>query len=183
MTARMEWHGNALRLAGRAAILLTLASGVAWAQAHESQAGKAPPKSRTLTGEIVDMGCYLGREAKGADHRSCALKCVAGGMPMGLLTADGSLYLLTMNHENADAYNKAKEMAGLAVEVTGPVFERDGIKALDLVSIANTKPGTPGSKGGANTAMYVCPMHPDVQSNQAGSCPKCGMSLERKASN
>jgi Cu+-exporting ATPase len=25
---------------------------------------------------------------------------------------------------------------------------------------------------------YTCPMHPEVRSNQAGSCPKCGMGLE-----
>jgi len=28
--------------------------------------------------------------------------------------------------------------------------------------------------------FYVCPMHPDVQSKQAGKCPKCKMKLEKK---
>ncbi|MCF6272888.1 MAG: hypothetical protein L3J37_06805 [Rhodobacteraceae bacterium] len=28
------------------------------------------------------------------------------------------------------------------------------------------------------TAKYVCPMHPEVTSNEPGSCPKCGMFLE-----
>ena len=28
---------------------------------------------------------------------------------------------------------------------------------------------------------YVCPMHPEVVSDTPGSCPKCGMALERKA--
>lgn len=28
-------------------------------------------------------------------------------------------------------------------------------------------------------AVYQCPMHPDVVSSSAGSCPKCGMALER----
>lgn len=28
--------------------------------------------------------------------------------------------------------------------------------------------------------IYVCPMHPEVQSENPGRCPKCGMSLERK---
>ncbi len=26
--------------------------------------------------------------------------------------------------------------------------------------------------------IYTCPMHPEVQQNQAGACPKCGMALE-----
>ncbi len=30
------------------------------------------------------------------------------------------------------------------------------------------------------TPGYVCPMHPSVISNEAGSCPVCGMSLEAK---
>jgi cobalt-zinc-cadmium efflux system outer membrane protein len=29
-------------------------------------------------------------------------------------------------------------------------------------------------------AVYVCPMHPEVQSNKPGKCPKCGMTLEKK---
>jgi len=29
-----------------------------------------------------------------------------------------------------------------------------------------------------STAMYTCPMHPDVQQVGSGNCPKCGMALE-----
>jgi Cu+-exporting ATPase len=29
-------------------------------------------------------------------------------------------------------------------------------------------------------AIYTCPMHPEVQQNHPGDCPKCGMSLELK---
>ncbi len=29
-----------------------------------------------------------------------------------------------------------------------------------------------------SSAIYTCPMHPEVQQDQPGSCPKCGMSLE-----
>jgi hypothetical protein len=28
-------------------------------------------------------------------------------------------------------------------------------------------------------AVYTCPMHPDVQASEPGSCPKCGMALRR----
>jgi len=30
-----------------------------------------------------------------------------------------------------------------------------------------------------NTTKWTCPMHPDVQSDDAGDCPQCGMALER----
>lgn len=29
------------------------------------------------------------------------------------------------------------------------------------------------------SALYTCPMHPEVQSDHSGACPKCGMSLDR----
>ena len=28
--------------------------------------------------------------------------------------------------------------------------------------------------------VYTCPMHPEVKSDKAGKCPKCGMKLEKK---
>ena len=31
------------------------------------------------------------------------------------------------------------------------------------------------------TAMYACPMHPEVTSTKPGKCSKCGMALEKKS--
>ncbi len=28
--------------------------------------------------------------------------------------------------------------------------------------------------------IYTCPMHPEVQQDEPGNCPKCGMKLEKK---
>jgi len=92
-------------------------------------------KPAVLTGEIVDTGCYLGHAARGAQHAECAMKCVNGGMPMGLLTADNKLYVLTMNHDNADPYNKAKDMMAAMVEVTGMVSERNGVHIIDVTDL------------------------------------------------
>jgi len=102
---------------------------------------KAKPAARaaTLKGEIVDLGCYLGHGAKGAEHMGCASKCIAGGMPMGLLTADGKLYLLTLDHENADPYNKCKDLAAATVEVRGQLMERNGMLALDVTDVKPAK--------------------------------------------
>ena len=86
---------------------------------------------KSVTGEVVDMGCYLQHEAHGAKHVACGTKCVAGGMPMGILTADGTVYLVTMNHDDADPYNQLKKMVGQTVTVTGPVSERGGVKGID----------------------------------------------------
>lgn len=100
------------------------------AGAHEMHKHKAS----TLTGEVVDTGCYLGHAARGADHVGCATKCINGGMPMGLLTGKGTLYLITMNHDNPDAYNRLKGMAGKRVTVRGEIMTRGGTRGIDVTA-------------------------------------------------
>ena len=95
----------------------------------------AAPKQVTLKGEIVDTGCFLAHGARGEKHKGCANKCIANGMPMGLLTSDGTLYLLTLDHDNADPYNQAKDMSAQTVEVTGTVLARNGMKAIDVTGV------------------------------------------------
>lgn len=89
-------------------------------------------KSMTIRGEIVDMGCYLSSGAKGKDHQGCAEMCLKNGMPMGLLTKDGTLYLLTVSHGNVDPFNQAKQWAATQVEITGPFSERNGVRAIEV---------------------------------------------------
>jgi hypothetical protein len=107
--------------------------------AKTSMSHEATAPDKSVTGEVVDMGCYLAHEAHGAKHIACGTKCVAGGMPMGLLSADGSLYLLTLNHDNPDPYNALKKMVGQNVTVTGPVNERGGVKGLDVSKMVAAK--------------------------------------------
>jgi hypothetical protein len=126
-------------LAAVLAFVGAFAAGAADEVKKDQTTMKMEPKVMTLKGEIVDMGCYMGHGAKGPDHASCALRCIANGMPMGLLTADGTLYVMTMNHDNADPYNSAKKMAADIVEITGPVSERSGVKSIEVTDVKGTK--------------------------------------------
>jgi hypothetical protein len=38
----------------------------------------------------------------------------------------------------------------------------------------------PPADAGASSAVYVCPMHPEVTSSAPGVCPKCNMKLVLK---
>ncbi len=137
---------GALFLAGAVAV-----SGAAIAHegAHDAKAAaksedkKAEQASKPVTvlGEVVDTGCYLGAGEKGTKHKGCAASCISNGMPMGLLTEGGELYLMTPPHGNMDAYNKLKEWAAAKVEVTGKVQERSGMKSIEVAS-AKQAPAT-----------------------------------------
>ena len=120
-----------------AALALSSLPGLAHEGMHGTMGkGMHPMAGATasLTGEVVDTGCYLGSAERGAKHVSCATKCIGQGMPMGLLTSDETLYLLTLNHDNPDPYNQLKKLAGRTVTVTGAMMARGGMKGIDVTS-------------------------------------------------
>jgi hypothetical protein len=51
-------------------------------------------------------------------------------------------------------------------------------------SIVPKEPGSPSAPDRAgnadSSALYSCPMHPELKSAQPGKCPKCGMKLVPK---
>ena len=88
-----------------------------------------------VTGEIVDMSCYISHGARGEKHAKCAKGCASKGLPIGILTESGDLYLLIENHDQADAYATAKEKAAENVTVNGMVFESGGVKAIQVLAV------------------------------------------------
>lgn len=91
-------------------------------------------KEVTLSGEIVDLHCYTTRDAKGTDHAGCSNACISRGVPAGLLTEDGTLYLL-ISEKPVSVKEKVAGLAGKKVKATGKVVERSGMKALQLASV------------------------------------------------
>ncbi len=118
-----------------AAVWLSIPFQARAAGEHDHGHDHAAKEAAIVSGEVVDMGCYVSHEAKGAKHADCAAKCIAGGMPMGIVTEKGDLYLLTMDHGNPDAYNKTKEFAGKQVTVKGPMHARGGMKSINVTSV------------------------------------------------
>ena len=52
------------------------------ALAEEKAADTAATKE--ITGEIVDMMCYIDHNAMGEKHAGCGEKCIKGGAPVGI---------------------------------------------------------------------------------------------------
>lgn len=74
--------------------------GFSLARGEDPKSGDA--KSVTITGELIDAGCFVssGGDAKGKDHAQCAQRCMASGVPSGILPegktkAEDMMILLT----------------------------------------------------------------------------------------
>lgn len=89
----------------------------------------AAPATKTMTGELVDLGCYLSHGGAGEKHAQCAKSCVKGGAPLGLVTKDG-LFLVVGGHDNEKAFGEAKEHAGENAKITGKLVKKDGLQAI-----------------------------------------------------
>ena len=89
----------------------------------------------TVTGEVLDMNCYMSGEKHGPAHKQCAQGCLSGGAPMGLLTKDKKVYLLTKDNANAEAYKTLQGKAAEEVTVTGTLQERGGVAGIVVSSV------------------------------------------------
>jgi len=90
----------------------------------------------TRVGEIIDLSCYVQLGKHGEKHRSCGQKCVQNGQPIGLLTQDGSIYMIMPEEHDprrdggVDAKAFASEHMGHIVEVNGTTANVAGYRAI-----------------------------------------------------
>ena len=85
--------------------------------------------AKSVTGEVVDLMCYLDHGAKGEKHAGCAEKCIKSGGPVGLLTKDDQLYLVIGDHQPMN--EELAPQAGKTVTLKGKVVERNGVKMIE----------------------------------------------------
>ena len=84
----------------------------------------------SVQGEILDMACYMAKGSKGAGHKACAALCAKKGVPMGVLTDGGEVYLLLDDHNNPDPYESVKKLAGERAEITGKKYNKQGVASI-----------------------------------------------------
>ena len=89
----------------------------------------AAEDGKSVTGEVVDLMCYLDHGAKGDKHAGCAEKCIKSGGPVGLLTKDDQLYLVIGDHQPMN--DQLAAHAGKTITLTGKVVERNGVKMIE----------------------------------------------------
>ncbi|MFZ3376479.1 MAG: hypothetical protein WA183_13085 [Chthoniobacterales bacterium] len=86
-------------------------------------------ETKKITGEVVDMACYIDHNATGEKHADCAKKCISSGLPVGLKTDDGKIYLLIGEHKPLNT--ELVQYAAKKITVEGKVTARDGVNLIE----------------------------------------------------
>ncbi len=91
-----------------------------------------------VKGEIIDTWCYFSGVMGGPDsvvgsaHHTCALWCAAGGIPVGVLAEDGTVYMV-LKYEGDDHVTGGDtilEVQSNLISADGLLYQRDGINYL-----------------------------------------------------
>ncbi len=124
----------------RILVLLLAVATIVTAGSAQGKKGDKPAKSAdketTVTGEVVDVSCYLAQGAKGADHQSCAEACIKAGGPVGILSSSGKLYLSVMPDDHSGGPSaKLMDYIGKQVKATGSVHTKAGVNGIMITSV------------------------------------------------
>ena len=92
----------------------------------------AAAAEKTLTGEIVDLMCYVDHNATGDKHASCAAKCIKGGGPVGIVS-EGKTYLVVGDHKPMN--EQLAEYAGKTITLKGKLASSGGLSMLENAEI------------------------------------------------
>jgi hypothetical protein len=95
-------------------------------------AAESAAETKTVTGEIVDLMCYLDHGAKGEKHKGCAEKCINSGGPVGLVSGE-DIYLVIGDHKPIN--KELASMAAQTVTLKGKVVEKHGMKMIENAEI------------------------------------------------
>jgi hypothetical protein len=131
----IPFPGNWSRIGQLAAAILISASVTAllmkWSERRHAVAGA---QEIVVTGEVLDMTCYIASNLSGPDHAKCARICIRSGEPAGIKAQDGKVYLLT--GEPGHSVNaELAEYAAQVVTIKGKQTIRDGFAQLQVEEI------------------------------------------------
>lgn len=114
---------------------LTVLALVPLAVAEDHEHGKEAldaSASKQVTGEVVDLMCYIDHGAVGDKHAGCGNKCIKGGGPVGIVE-NGKAYLVVGEHQPMN--DQLAESCGKTITLKGKIAERGGIALLENAEI------------------------------------------------
>src|SRR5262245_54985425 len=97
----------------------------------------AQPKGEkvTVSGEVVEMWCYLEAGDRGAAKKACATACAKAGNPIALLDTKGQLYVLAGLKSHQPAQELLLGKMSEQVTVTGTLVKNPNVQMIYIESI------------------------------------------------
>ena len=127
------------------AAVLGHADSVKWsATTYEAAATEANKKvlesgkMKRVTGEVVDVSCYLQLGKRGEAHVACGTKCLQNNQPIGIVDSEDKLYIVMAEEHHprrdgtVDLRKNLIPLLAKTVTATGMETENKGVHALYL---------------------------------------------------
>jgi hypothetical protein len=123
---------SALKIAVTACFIAALAFSPLAIAEEQHEHGKDAAASKEVTGEVVDMMCYVDHNATGDKHSACGTKCIKGGGPVGIVE-NGKAYLVVGEHKPIN--EQLADSCGKTITLKGKLAERGGIAMIENAEI------------------------------------------------
>src|SRR5438046_10700596 len=120
---------KSLKVAVAAGFISALAFSPLALAAEQGKENLDASASKEITGEVVDMMCYVDHNAVGEKHgQSCGAKCIKSGGPVGIVS-QGTAYRIVGEHKPIN--DQLAEYCGKNITVKGKLAERGGIAMIE----------------------------------------------------
>jgi hypothetical protein len=100
------------------------------------QPAAATAKDMTLTGQVIDMNCYVTMGASGAGHKTCAVACAKAGVGLAILGSDGNIYIPVSAKPGDPQNSRLEPFAEGRVKITGTHRVSGGAHTIEIKTIA-----------------------------------------------
>ena len=97
----------------------------------------AQPKGErvTVTGEVVEMWCYLEAGDRGAAKKACATACAKAGNPVALVDDKGQLFVLAGLKSHQPAQELLLDKMSERVTVTGTLVKNPNAQMIYIDTV------------------------------------------------
>jgi hypothetical protein len=123
---------SALKIAVTACFIAALAFSPLAIAEEQHEHGKDAAASKEVTGEVVDMMCYIDHNAMGDKHSACGAKCIKSGGPVGVVE-NGKAYLVVGEHKPIN--EQLADSCGKTITIKGKLAERGGVAMIENAEI------------------------------------------------
>ena len=123
---------SALKIAVTACFIAALAFSPLAIAEEQHEHGKDATASKEVTGEVVDMMCYVDHNSTGDKHAACGAKCIKSGGPVGIVE-NGKAYLVVGEHKPIN--DQLADSCGKTITLKGKLVERGGVAMLENAEI------------------------------------------------